>query len=84
MLVLTRKLNQKVFIDGTIEIRVLGTRGNSVKLGFVCPPDVEVHREEVLQRIVANANEEGGCHAPSRFTGTEESRADTTMLSQPT
>lgn len=51
MLVLSRKPNQKILINGTIEIRVLQTRGNSVKLGFVCPPEVTVHREEVAQRI---------------------------------
>lgn len=81
MLVLSRKPSQKVFINGTIEIRVLETRGNSVKLGFVCPPEVAVHREEVLQRISAAANKEGRRHAPSRFTGAEQSRADATMLS---
>ena len=65
MLVLSRKRNQKIVIDGTIEIRVLETRGNTVKLGFVCPPDVAVHREEVLQRIRAATNVEGQRHAPS-------------------
>ena len=81
MLVLSRKPNQKIFINGTIEIQVLETHGNSVKLGFVCPPEVAVHREEVLQRISTTANEEGRRHAASRFTGTEPSRADATVLS---
>jgi carbon storage regulator len=81
MLVLSRKPSQKVFINGTIEIRVLETRGKTVKLGFVCPPDVAVHREEVLQRIHADANGEGKRHAPTGFTGNEESWADATFPS---
>jgi carbon storage regulator len=80
MLVLSRKPSQKIFVNGNIEIRVLETRGNSVRLGFVCPPDVTVHREEVLQRIRATANEEGRHRVPLRLTGIGESEADATML----
>jgi carbon storage regulator len=81
MLVLSRKTNQKIFINGTIEVRILETHGSSVKLGFVCPPEVTVHREEVLQRISATANGEGRRHAPSRITQTKRARADAAMLS---
>ncbi len=59
MLVLTRKANQRVFIGGTIEVRVLETCGGSVKLGFTCPPEVAIHREEVLQRIRAEEGQPG-------------------------
>lgn len=79
MLVLNRKRSQKIFIDGTIEIRVLEIRGKTVKLGFVCPPDVAVHREEVLQRITAE--EEGRRYAQSGFTATGEPPTDATVLS---
>ncbi len=53
MLVLTRKANQRVFIGESIEVRVLETSGGSVKLGFTCPPEVAIHREEVRKRIQA-------------------------------
>lgn len=72
MLVLSRKPSQKIFLNGTIEIQVLEIRGNSVKLGFVCPPDVAIHREEVLQRITADESGEGRRYALSGLTRTEE------------
>ena len=54
MLVLTRKRNQRVLIGDGIEVRVLETHREKVKLGFTGPPEVPVHREEVSERIKAN------------------------------
>jgi carbon storage regulator len=51
MLVLSRKKNEKVIIGENIEVRVIDVRGDRVKLGFVGPPDVPIHREEVFRRI---------------------------------
>lgn len=51
MLVLTRKKNQRIRIGDRIEITVLETHGDRVKLGFSGPPDVPIHREEVALRI---------------------------------
>ena len=51
MLVLSRKKNEKVIIGENIEVRVIDIRGDRVKLGFVGPPDVPIHREEVFRRI---------------------------------
>jgi carbon storage regulator len=50
MLVLTRKLNERVMIGQGIEVVVLAIHENRVKLGFVAPGDVPVDREEVLRR----------------------------------
>ena len=47
MLVLSRKLNEGICIGETIEVRVLETHGDRVKLGFIGPPEVAIHREEV-------------------------------------
>jgi carbon storage regulator len=46
MLVLTRKLNESVIIDGGIEIMVVAVRGNKVRLGFRAPADVSIQRAE--------------------------------------
>ena len=54
MLVLTRKLNQSVIIGRTVQICVLETHRNSVKLGFTGPAEIPIHREEVLLRIENN------------------------------
>jgi carbon storage regulator len=51
MLVLSRKINETIRIGRTIEVKVLETRGDTVKLGFVAPREVPIHREEVYRRI---------------------------------
>lgn len=51
MLVLTRRTNESVVIDGRIVVRVLRVDGDGVKLGIEAPTEVSVHREEVYQEI---------------------------------
>ncbi len=53
MLILTRKLDETIIIgdNADITIKVLGVRGNQVKLGIDAPKDVAVHREEIFNRI---------------------------------
>ena len=55
MLVLTRKLQEKIMIGDDIEVIILSVRGNQVKVGVNSPKDVVVHREEIFKKI-----EEGG------------------------
>ena len=47
MLVLTRKTGQTIMIGDDIEITVLSTAGEKVRLGIRAPRDVPVFREEV-------------------------------------
>jgi len=51
MLVLTRKLNQSIIINGEIEVVVLEVRGEQVRLGIKAPKDVPVHRKEIFDQI---------------------------------
>ena len=51
MLVLSRKVNENIVIDGRIIVKVVRTEGNFVKLGIEAPPDVPVHRQEVYDEI---------------------------------
>ena len=51
MLVLTRKLNESIVIDGNINVTVVEVRGNRVKLGIVAPVEVPVMREEVADAM---------------------------------
>jgi len=51
MLVLTRKIGQRIIIGQNVEVAVLKVLGNRVKLGISGPPDVSIHREEVSHRI---------------------------------
>jgi len=51
MLILTRHVGESIIINDNIEVRVLGIKGNQIRLGFVAPDDVIIHREEIKQRI---------------------------------
>lgn len=51
MLVLTRKLGEKITIGNDIVIRVMDIKGAHVKLGIEAPKHIEVHREEIYERI---------------------------------
>ena len=53
MLILTRKINEKLIIDGTIVESVIEVRGDMVKLGIDAPRSVKVFRSEVYDAIQA-------------------------------
>jgi carbon storage regulator CsrA len=60
MLVLSRRLNEKILIPGmNIAIQVVGFKAGQVRLGIEAPPEVTVLREEVPDRIT-----EWGAPAP--------------------
>lgn len=47
MLVLSRKLNEKIVIDGGIVLTVVKIDRNQVRIGIEAPPHVAVFREEI-------------------------------------
>lgn len=51
MLVLSRKLDESIIIDGRIEVKLVELQGDRVKLGITAPMDVSVHRAEIQKRI---------------------------------
>jgi len=51
MLVLSRKQTEKVFINDSVVVTVLGIRGNTVRLGIEAPMEIPVHRGEVRQSM---------------------------------
>jgi len=53
MLVFTRKRDEAIIIGDGIEIRVLRTGRDGVKLGVTAPPSVAVHRREIYDLIRA-------------------------------
>ena len=51
MLVLARKLNEKILIGEDIEITVVGISGDSIRLGINAPRAVKILRSEVYEDI---------------------------------
>lgn len=48
MLVLSRRVGERVLLDGgAVVVTVLAVRGSQIRLGFDAPPDVDVQREEL-------------------------------------
>ena len=58
MLILTRRLNESLIINDDIKVTVLSIKGNQVKIGIDAPKEVEIHREEIHQRIKDDKTEE--------------------------
>jgi len=50
MLVLSRKLNESIVVDGDIRITIVGIRGNHVRIGIEAPDSVRIIREELQAR----------------------------------
>lgn len=51
MLILTRRVGETIIIDKNIRVTVLAAKGNQLRLGIDAPADIEVHREEIFNRI---------------------------------
>jgi carbon storage regulator len=54
MLVLSRKLGERVVIGPDILVTVIEVRGGRVRLGIMAPTEVPIRREEVEKRPSAD------------------------------
>jgi len=52
MLVLSRKLNEKIVINGNIVVTVVKIDRNQVRIGIEAPGEIPVYREEILPMSV--------------------------------
>ena len=51
MLILTRRMGERLLIGDEIVISVLGRKGQQVRVGIDAPKDIAVHREEIYELI---------------------------------
>ncbi len=64
MLVLSRKKQESVVVGGAggferlLKVKVLGIKGDKVRLGFEVDADIPVHRFEVWERILAEGGQD--------------------------
>ncbi len=59
MLVLSRKQNEQIVIDGSIVVTVVSIRGDKVRIGIEAPQDVQVDRSEVHEAKLELMEAEG-------------------------
>ena len=53
MLILSRKINEKIMIGDDISISIIEVRGDQVRIGVDAPKNVKVYRQEVYDAIKA-------------------------------
>jgi carbon storage regulator len=51
MLVLSRKINEKIIIGDNIELTIVAVAGDTVRIGIQAPKDIKILRSEVLEDI---------------------------------
>lgn len=51
MLILTRKIDESIIIDGNIEIKIVELDDGKVKIGIEAPRHIEIFRKELYERI---------------------------------
>ena len=79
MLILTRRVGETIRINDDVSVTVLGVQGMQTRIGIKAPASVEVHREEIYQRIQAEhaANAAKGQHIDRRI---EDAAAEPVFL----
>ena len=73
MLVLSRKADQEIKIGDNITVRILGVKGNTVRIGFEAPKEVDIVRGELLLSSMDDA-EIGSSSNDLRIRRTDEYR----------
>lgn len=51
MLILTRKKDQSIVVNDSIEISIVEIEDGKVKIGINAPKEVSIHRKEVFDKI---------------------------------
>lgn len=57
MLVLSRKVGEKVVLNNNIVVTVVEIQGHKVRIGIEAPQHVPVHREEVWLQIMGKTED---------------------------
>ena len=78
MLVLTRKIGEKILIGNDITLTILdGGRGEGIRIGIDAPRHVSIHRSEVVEAVSASNQE--ALHATEAL-GAEEANPEQLIL----
>jgi len=53
MLILTRKLNESIYIGDDVTITIIGIDGDRVRVGIDAPKDLKILRSELVENTLA-------------------------------
>ncbi|NLV89652.1 MAG: carbon storage regulator CsrA [Tissierellia bacterium] len=51
MLILTRKKDESIILDGRIEIKIIEIEEGKVKIGIEAPRDIDIIRKELYKKV---------------------------------
>jgi len=60
MLVLSRKTNESIIIDGNVTVSVLRVDNDNVRIGVEAPLEIPVMRKEIYEEIKTNNEKAAG------------------------
>ena len=63
MLILTRKLGERIAIGDDITVTLLEIKGKQVKIGIEAPSNISIHRQEIYEKIKSENLESSGVYA---------------------
>ncbi|RJX81296.1 carbon storage regulator [Pseudomonas sp. LS-2] len=66
MLILTRRVGEILRIDSEVAVTILGIQGQQARIGIQAPAHVQIHREEIFQRIQRELASSGPSHIDDR------------------
>jgi carbon storage regulator len=69
MLILVRKVQQSIWIEGNIHVKILSVERDRVKLGITAPDDVKVMREELFGGADPDGPDAPEAKVPDRSNG---------------
>lgn len=70
MLVLSRRVGEKLLIGDDVVITIIDTRGDGVRIGIDAPRSTTIHRAEVIEAVTQS--NESAAVAPDKATDVRE------------
>jgi len=75
VLVLTRKVGERILVGDDVVITVLDSRGDGVRIGIDAPRGVKIQREEVVRAVIEANAEAAAAAAASGAEGADDAEA---------
>ena len=83
MLILTRRMGEKLIIGDDIMVSILGRKGGQIRVGIEAPREVAVHREEIFRRIKKNEADRKKLEATDTDKGTRTDNGKSAVDGRP-